>query len=566
MRLSPPTRALLAAAVFGLAVAIGCTGVIDDPGTPGGGGTAGPGGLDRPGGGGTLTPAECAAEIRPGKLPPLVRLTRDEYDNTVRDLLGDDTRPARSFPRDETLLGFELGATVSPVHLELYMSAAEDLAASASVASLVAPHCDIAAMDDACAREVIHAFGLRAYRRPLEPAQVDRLLTVYRAGIADGPDTAMRMVIEAMLQSPYFLYRVELGVADPAAADDVVPLTAWERASRLSYLVWASMPDDVLLAAAAADELATADQLAAQARRMVEDPKAQGAMRDFYLRWLELDLSSVSKDPELFPEFDDALARSMETEIAMRIDHVLWEGEGTFAELMTAPYTFVDGRLAELYGIDGVTGDEFVQVDLDPAERPGLLTLPGLMAMHSHTNQSSPVLRGKFIRERILCQHLPQPPPDLVVTAPEPTEGQSTRDRFERHRSDPSCSSCHQLMDPIGYGFETFDAIGRFRTSDEGVAIDSSGEIVSTPTTDGTFADTAELIDVLSNSEDVQRCVTVQWVRNALRRPEGTEDQCGIDQVQRAFEESGHDLRELIVALVQSDLFMYRRAGGSEAP
>ena len=552
------SRLCLLALVCGL----GCTGTIDDPTGAGGGG--GPGGLDGPGGT-PLTPAQCAEALRPGSLPPLQRLTRFEYDNTVRDLLGDTSQPARAFPPDENLHGFELGATVAPVQFELYMAAAEDLAEAADLTEIAGSHCDPAAADETCARAMIQDFGLRAYRRPVEATQLERLLAVFRASVEDGAEVALRTVLQAMLQSPYFLYRVELGVADPAGADDVVALTGFERASRLSYLIWGSMPDDALFAAAAADELETKAQLADHARRMLDDPRAQEAMRHFYIRWLELDLGSVSKDPDLFPEWGDELARSMETEIAMRIDHVLWEGEGTFAELMTAPYTFVDGRLAEIYGIEGVTGDEFVRVDLPANERPGLLTLPGLMAMHSHTNQSSPVLRGKFIRERILCQHLPAPPPDLAVVAPEPTEGVSTRDRFERHRTDPDCASCHQLMDPIGYGFEAFDALGRYRTVDGSGPIDASGEIVSTEHTDGTFENAEELIDMLASSEDVQRCVTVQWVRNTLRRTEGDEDQCGIDQVQAAFEESGHDLRELVVALVQADFFMYR-AGGTEAP
>ena len=547
-----------------LALALsGCTGVIDDPnGSAGGGGD----GLDGPAGRGSLSPEECAEGLRPGPLAPLPRLTRSEYDNTVRDLLGDDSKPAQAFPADENLHGYELGATVSPVQFELYMEAAEGLAERADLAELVGSHCSVADADEACALDFIHDFGMRAYRRPLTTAQAERLLEVFRATLVDGPDMALRTVLQAMLQSPYFLYRVELGVADPAGPDDVVALSGWERASRLSYLIWGSMPDDALFAAAAADELETGEQLAAQARRMLEDPKAREAMRHFYLRWLELDLESVSKDPESFPEWDEDLARSMETEVAMRIDHVLWEGEGTFEELMTAPYTFVDGRLAELYGIEGVTGDEFVRVELDPEQRPGLLTLPGLRAMHAHTNQSSPVLRGKFIRERVLCQHLPPPPPDLVVTAPEPSPDQSTRERFERHRSDPTCASCHQLMDPIGYGFENFDAIGRFRTTDEGRAIDASGEIVSTDSTDSTFSDAAELQALLAGSEDVQRCVTVQWFRNALRRTESRDDSCAIDEVQAAFEESGHDLRELVVALVQTDFFMYRRGGEMEAP
>lgn len=556
------TTAIRTVSVAWLAGVLACTGQIDDP-TGANGGSAGPGGrLGGPAGGGT-----CLEAPTPGPLAPLQRLTRTEYDNTVRDLLGDDSRPAAVFPPDENLHGFELGATVSPLQYELYMNVAEDLAANADLDTLLSSHCTAESLDESCARSFIRDFGMRAYRRPVEEAQVERLLTVWRTGV-ELEDAAMatRMVVQAMLQSPHFLYRVELGVADPAAGDDVVALDSWERASRLSYLIWSSMPDDELFAAAAADELASADGIAAQARRMLEDPRAREAMRGFYLRWLELDLSSVSKDPELFPEFDYDMARSMETEVAMRIDHALWEGTGTLDELLTAPYTFVDERLAAIYGLEGITGDEFVRVELDPSERPGLFTVPGIMAMRSHPNQTSPVLRGQFVRERILCQHLPPPPPDLVVFAPEVTEGQSTRDRFEQHRSDPSCSSCHELMDPIGYGFENFDSIGRFRATDEGQPIDASGEIIATEHTNGTFDGPAELMELLGSSRDVQSCMTVQWFRNALRRTETDEDGCAIQEVQESFAATGNDLRELVVALVQTDAFLYRRASGSEAP
>ncbi len=536
-----------------LALALGCTGLIDDPSASGGGSA-----VDRRPDG----PSACGPDLDPGPITPLRRLTRDEYDNTIRDLLGDDSQPARAFPADEDGGGFELGATVSPLQYELYMNAAEELALRAVSERLdsLLP-CDPATMgEDACAAELIDTLGMRAYRRPLTDGQRDRLFSVYTFGKTEGFDNGIRLVISAMLQSPAFLYRVEAGSALDAGDGSVVALDGYERASKLSYLLWSTMPDAALFDLAASGGLDTPDAVADQARRMLDDPRARGAVQRFMEQWLHLKIQGVSKDPEIYPQFDDGMRDSMEASVLAFIDHVMWEQNGSLDELLTADYAFVDARLAPVFGVEGVTGDELTRVPVDPTQRMGLLTHPALMAQLSLPNQSSPVERGAFIREQLFCQALPPPPEDLVVVPPDPNPSLSTRERFIAHREDPACAGCHQLMDPIGFGFENYDAIGAYRLQEEnGQPVDARGELIQTDT-DGPFEGALELGHRLAESEMVRRCVAQQWFRFTFGRNETEADQCMLDDVYAAFEGSGWDIREALIALTRTDAFLYRRA------
>jgi hypothetical protein len=503
----------------------------------------------------------CDGVVDPGPTP-FRRLTRDEYDSTVRDLLGDTTRPGREFPPDEALGAFGSGTAVSLLQTEQYMAAAEQLAADA-VADLPALlPCDPAEIgEDACALEFIESFGLHAWRRPLAPSEVETIAALYASTKPlDGFAASIELVVAAMLQSPYFLYRAELGASEGTGA--VVPLSAYEIATRLSYLLWNSMPDDALFAAAASGELETADGVEAQARRMLTDARAQGAARNFFVQYLGLaGIEDVGKDGTLHPEWSPAIARKMRREAMEFVDHVLWEGDGRFETLMTGSFTFVDEELAGVYGIEGVTGTEFVRVELDPAQRAGLLTMPGLLAVNSHADQSSPVYRGLFVREQMLCQHLPSPPDGLVVSAPDPAPGLTTRERFDQHRTDPSCASCHQMMDPLGFGFERYDAMGLWReTENGGLPVDASGEVMGSVDADGAFDGAAELAERLSQSSQARACFATQWMRYGLGRAETDADDCTLAEVYRAFEETDGDVLETLVAITRTDAFRHRHA------
>ncbi|MDQ3036058.1 MAG: DUF1592 domain-containing protein [Myxococcota bacterium] len=550
----PRARAAALAPTLLLIALTGCTGMVVD-------GPDGPAGPRRPGPVEPVVPAACEGALDPGRTP-FRRLTRDEYDRTVHDLLGDDTQPGRAFPPDEANGGFGAGTAVSLLQTEMYLDAAEILAAAAALDLGALLPCDPAAIgQSACAREFVETFGRRAYRRPLADGEVDSLVALYEETRAvEGFAPSIELVLTAMLVSPSFLYRVELGA--PASGDAVVALTGYEIATRLSYLLWNSTPDDALLDAAARGELAAADGVEAQARRLLEDPRARGATRDFFSQYLGLEgIEEVGKDEVLHPEWNPRIARAMRREALAFVDHVLWEGDARFETLLTASFTFVDDPgLAALYGVEGFTGTEPVRVELDPEQRAGLLTMPALLATQSNPNQSSPVYRGKFVRETVLCQHLPSPPDGLAVAAPDPDPSLTTRERFAQHRSDASCSGCHQLMDPIGFGFERYDAIGMWRESEGALAVDDRGEIHGTTDADGEFTGAVELAARLASSEQARTCFATQWFRYGIGRSETEVDDCTLAEVVAAFEASDGDVLETIVSITRTDAFRHRRA------
>lgn len=506
---------------------------------------------------------------------PQRRLTRFEYNNTVRDLLGTSQTPAEQFPVDEVAGGFNNNAsvlTISPLHAEKYLLAAESLAAEAVAGDLsrLLP-CDPAAVEgnvaqeEACARRFIEQFGRRAYRRPLAPADVDRLMRAYAAGRTDGSlREGVEVVIRAVLQSPRFLFRLELR-HDLDATSPRVRLDPYEIASRLSYLVWASGPDDELLAAAEAGLLETPAQLAERTRQMLESPKARLAITEFYRQWLNLGkLETIVKEKGEFPGFDDALVAGMRAETPAFIEHVLWSGDRKLSSLLTLPVGFATEAVAQVYGVTVPPGSSTPQlVDLPP-ERAGVLTQPAFLAVHAHPDQTSPVLRGKAIRQKFMCQEPPPPPDDVDLTPPEGEQGVTARERFQQHASDSTCKGCHQLMDPIGFAFESFDSIGAFRTEEGGQVIDTSGEMFLSEDMDGPFVGVRELAEKLADSAQVRECLATQWFRYAAGRFEGAGDDCSVGALRAGFHGSEGDLVELIVATTQTEAFMYRSAFAAE--
>lgn len=516
---------------------------------------------------------ECAGDgIDPG--PALIRrLTRAEYDRTVRDLLGDDSRPARGFAPEEEMLGFDNNAAslqVTPLHAEQFMEAAEALAARAVEDLEALLPCDPGEIGaDACARQFVRAFGRRAWRRPLSDAEAERLTALFAVAAESGDEGAFargaRMVIEALLQSPYFLYRIEIGEPVPDRPG-LRKLDGFEIASRLSYLIWGSMPDDALLTAADAGELSTADQVAAQARRMMADPKARDGLLAFFDQWLRLDeVRAIDRDPMYFPDWRAGWRTLWYEETRRFLEHLLWSGEATLGDLLAASYTFVNGPLAEFYGIEGVEGPEWVKVALDPARRAGLLTQASVLALTSKPNTTSPVFRGLFVRDRLLCTPLPPPPADLVVVPPDPDPELTTRERYREHSQNEACAGCHRLIDPVGFGFEHFDALGRWRDTENGRPIDATGELLATLDADGPFDGAAELSRRLAASEHVQRCVTRQFFRFAFGRGETPADRCAIEALFRDYAESDQDFLVLVERLVRTDAFRYRRDDAWEA-
>ncbi len=536
----------------------GCVGTISEPGV-------GPEDPPAPG-----TPPNqytddgiCAAGV---PAPGLTRLTRSEYARAVEDLVG-VAPDVSGFPADEdpSGIGFGVAASLSPLILEQYAHAAEGVAALAVADSLEALiDCDpLAAGEDACAGQFVDDFAGRAYRRPLDAEQHARLLAVYRAtrdaggSFADG----IRVTLEATLQSPSFLYRVE-GEAPGGAR--IAPLSAHERATRLSFTLWGTTPDDALLEAAVRGDLATPDGVEAEARRMLDDPRGHAQLRAFVLGWLGLSGATVSKNEAAFGGIDwDATWPEMKAETSRFVEDVLFEGPGTLEALFTAPYTIATPRTAAIYGVTQ-TDDTPARLELDPNQRAGLLTQPSILALSSAEEDTSPVLRGKLVRERLLCQDMPPPPPGVEEAFPEVDPTLPVRERFAQHEADPACAGCHALMDPLGFAFEQYDAIGRFRERAHGQVIDASGEITGTESSNTTFDGVVDLARILGTSEDVRRCAGTQAYRFVFR--EDDPGGCALEEVREAFASSGHDLRELFVAIVRSDAFLSRQIDEGEAP
>lgn len=539
-----------AAIVASAVLASACAGVIGDPEAE-----------ER----NTSTAPVCSGGIADPGPSPIRRLTRFEYDATIRDLLGDDSAPSKNFPSEEEAHGFTNNADVmgmTPVLAEQYMVTAETLALRAvtKMESLIG--CDPATAGEApCARTFITSIGLKAFRRPLEADEVDELLAVFSEGKTQAGDFkgGIRFVMTSMLQSPSFLYRVEAAASGTAP----VPVAPYEMASRLSYLLWGSMPDAALFAAAAEGRLSTAAEIEAQARRMIKEPRAEKMVAHFHDEWLGLKgIDNLLKATDVYPEWSNDLRSDLAKETQLFVNEVFWR-DGTLDAFLNAPYTYVNSRLASLYGLPAPAGSGFLKVDTSTmpggTTRFGFLTQGSFLSLNAKANQPSPIHRGKFVREKLLCDTLPPPPNDVIIKPPDVKPGSTSRERFEQHTKDASCRQCHQLMDPIGFGFEHFDGIGKYRNEESGKPVDSKGQFVNTLDIDGTFDGVPALAKKLAGSKQVADCVVTQWFRFGYGRVESDADRCTVDRLQKTFSAAKQDARELLVQLALSDSFRYRK-------
>lgn len=511
---------------------------------------------------------------------PLRRLTRREIASSLDALLGPGVVDASVLPADERAAGFDNNADVmseSPLLAETLA----DLAAQAGERVAAAlPHfvpCAADHADGACAAEFIASFGRRAWRRPLTGDEQAALATVFAAGAADpsplpaplspgasGFGEGIARVTAVLLGSPQFLYRIELGGPPAPELPDAVALAPHELATRLSYLLWGTTPDDTLLAAADDGQLATRDGVARVARRLLDDPRAHAVTATFHAEWLGLDgLDNLDKDPVVFPAYTPALGERFRQETLRFVDHVVWNQGGTLAALLTSPVTFADSALASFYGAPAPTapdGDGFGTVATDPARRAGLLTQASFLAVHAKPNQTSPVHRGRFVREQLFCTTPPPPPADIEIRPPALDPRMTSRQRFAEHTANSFCQMCHQLLDPIGFGFEHYDGLGHWRDTESGLPVDARGSLTGTDV-DGDFDGAVALGERLAGSGRVALCYATEWFRFGYGRGETTADACTVADLANAFAAAKGDVRELLVALTQTDAFRYRRAG-----
>jgi hypothetical protein len=551
MHLDSTRRRVSRAGIVFITVALaGCVGSIDTGKKPGDRGSGqSPGSSGGAGSTGITGPSACRMDQI--GISPLRRLTRIQYDNSIKDLLGVDLGLSQHFSEDE-LAGPFAGNYFTPISESQYSQYATAAATAAfkTVERLgqLLPCAASGSGDDACASQYIRQFGRRAYRRPLTDEEIGRYEALFKMGKTTGDfATGITLVTEGLLESPNFLYLVE----GPG------PLTQHQLAARLSYFLWNGPPDAKLAGLADSGALGTPDALGAEAKRMLADPRAQAMMDDFHLRWLNLTkLDILQKDAMKYPDFE-TWHPLMREEITRFTGYVMGpQGDGKLETLLTAPFTFANAELGKLYDVK-VNGD-WQKVDLDPGKRGGMLTQSAFLATHGHEG-SAPIFRGIAVREQLFCVDLPPPPPNADALFPPPSMTKTTRERLMMHRAAPQCASCHEVMDMTGYAFESFDDIGRYRTTENGVPIDDSANIVGTGDADGPLKGPIELGRRLAKSQTVQKCVTTQWFRYAMGRTETDLDQCTMDHVFSTFKDSNFRIPDLLLALVQSDGFRIRR-------
>jgi hypothetical protein len=487
-------------------------------------------------------PPTCGAPV-----VGIARLTRDEYNRSIRDLLGPGIgEPANELPVDEEVSGLELrGGRLVPLVADQLYTIAEDASERADLSTLVS--CDPSSGEE-CARTFIASFGERAYRRPVTGEERDRLLAVWRSGSDAGSfEEGIRWTLAAMLVSPAFLYHGWNELGTPHAPGD--PMRSWVVASRLSYLMFGTAPDDALRDVARSGGLDTSEQIEAQTRALLEDPRAHEGVLRFFRAWLQTErIRGVSKDPNLFPEYTPELATDLQRSVDAFVEHAVWEGG--FRALFEGDTVFVNERIAAVYGASA-SGEELVPVSLG---RAGLLGQPGIMAMLATPHQGHPIRRGLFVREHLLCDDIPPPPPGVEVVIPALDVAPTTRERFETH-TQGSCASCHRFLDPIGFSLEGYDAIGRVRTEEAGQPIDDTGAICDFPNCEAPIEIQGhqELAHSLAADPRTQRCLTREWMRFALHAPVESIDRCELDRVSAVLAESD-DLADLLVAIATSDL------------
>ncbi|MDX1983366.1 MAG: DUF1592 domain-containing protein [Bryobacteraceae bacterium] len=504
--------------------------------------------------------AEPRAQVR--------RLTHNQYNNTVRDLLGDHTRPADQFPPEDFVNGFKnqiSAQDVPPLLAQVYANAAERLARTAFLGgrddNKLIPCRPATPADARCAAAFVRAFGARAFRRPLTDAEHRRYtsLLVSEATRRKEFIRGAQAVVEAMLQSPKFLFRIEQGGTN----------LPYDIATRLAYFLWETMPDAALTQAAASGALSTARGVEATVRRMVDDPRARAALDEFLSQWLRFDLVlNAVKDRRLFPQFNEELAVAMTEETRRTIAGIVWE-DRNFFEIFTAPYGFLNPDLAALYQLPS-PAQEFDKTPYpESSGRAGILSQAMFLALTSKPGETSPTVRGFFIRDHFLCQQVPDPPPGTNSSLPplSPDRPLSARQRLSAHVVNPVCAGCHQLMDPIGFGLEGFDAIGRLREKETitffptresradratsvDLALDTSGSIIGM--TGSAFSGPKELGALLARNQRCQECVVKQLFRYAEGRRETAADNEFVEGAYARFKDSNFRFKELMILIAEN--------------
>jgi hypothetical protein len=571
-------------------VGLGCTGGIGDAsGTPPGmvgtpGQTGAPGGSSTPGGSDTPITSGPAAQPGAGALnddtsvpatAPVRRLTKLEYDNTLRDLLGlpASIKTEITADTDSANAGFVRGGAITDGDDARKLLAGSTQISDAVVSRLgtllpCSPLPTAAAEQDACVVKFIDQFGRRAYRRPLSAAEAEQAHKLYIT--ERGPDVgatfeeAVTDLVSAFIQAPQFLYHWELGPNAPVRDGNLVRYNSYEVASRLSYMFWATMPDDKLFAAAQVDALKTPEQIAIQARRLLNDDRAKQGLADFHTQWMEIgSLTDIPKDDGL--NFTPAVGQAMLNETRDFVASIFQGGKatGTLESLLTSTDTVIDPSLAKLYGVTA-SGNGPQPVALKASERSGILTHLAFLTSRADPGDSHPVKRGDTLLRRLLCIELVVPPTLMIPPVADAVPGgATTRQRFEMHKQ-PQCAGCHAMLDPAGFAFEAYDAVGAFRKTDQGKPVDTAGTLTLPTGEVLNFKDAIDLTAQLAKMDQVRDCMSLQWTRYMLGRREVDGEAPSITVARDLWKKSNYDFRELLVGLTRTRSFTHRSLSPGE--
>ena len=517
---------------------------------------------DASGGGPGDDPNEPAPENLDSAPASLRLLLPQQYVGSIRELLGDDAADAATPPPAPAALnGFE---AIGAAQLSLNDTAIQAFEVSARRVAEVAVRNEArmeelrgctpsGATDEACHRAFVTRFGRLAFRRPLTPIELEQYTAVAVTASAEFGtfEDGTRVAIATLLQSPNFLYQVEIGEPDPTNPS-LRRLGGYEVATRMALFLTGATPDEGLLDDAEAGRLDTANGVREVARELLQHDNARVALASFASELLHLrNLDSLPKDLGTYPDFGSELAASMRAETLALIEHVAWDEDGDFLEILDADYTFVDPNLAAFYEMDADALPIGMTRAVPPPDqkRGGILGHASMLALLSHVSSSSPSHRGKFVRETLMCENIPAPPPEVATDLPS-SEDKTTRERLEEHMEIASCAGCHSLMDPIGFGLEIYDGIGAYRTTENGLPIDAVSEFAGTQ-----FEGARELGAILRGTPSVPLCL----VRNLYRHGTGHLESLGefeqLQLVAAAFTESGHSLQDALVELVASPAF-----------
>ena len=483
------------------------------------------------------------------------RLTRTEYDNTIEDLLGDDTRPGAALLPEDKKTPFDNDVSTQTASRVL-IEAAETLAGDVSDRLRADPPrrdavigCTPSLVDDAtCLTSFVRDFGRLALRRALSDAEIEALVEVGRSTALEGNDFYMGIdvVLRVLLQDAEFLYRVEVGTEVPDASG-VYALSGYEIATRMSYLLWGSTPSDYVLDRAEAGDLATDQGRREVAAVMLANVRSRRQLDRFHAMWLGY--AELPHPP--------ALTNAMRTETAALLERVIFEDRASWLDLFTATQTHLDDTLAEIYGLPAPGQPGWVDYGNDG--RQGILSHASFLSVAGNPGDTSPTKRGKLIRNRLLCEVIPPPPPDAPADEP-PEAGECKVDRYAAHRESPSCRGCHDQMDPIGFGLENYDLTGRYREHDDGApqcTIEGTGELIEY----GSFRGPAELSTLLLDNDVLPTCIVEQVYHYAMGHELESHDLPMVDQLVDAFTEDDHRFDTLLLELVAHDAFGFRQEG-----